>query len=767
MDSGYCLYIERLDATRMVTDGDDAWNAVFGDGEAERLPTSDQKARDFFLESPWAEGEHVKNHTWSTWLGGPEFGLTARPDPSNNMYYCRQWPVQGFLAQSGLVVLPQPEDMDREVRKFNISLNPTVHMPRTLAWKTEDGRAVPTPEEEVALRLAHFPNVPGLVTKAPMVLSGNEFKTPTNPDLCLLEKFMAIMELRVKVLEHQMGQWQSLSNLARTSQTMFKYIQNSFTHWDLTNQWFGGCDITLDVYEARKYRGAWKRYQKNKAKNILKATLTKDEQKKREREGLIEFTKYVSVHPSRERHRQDFGKKTLAGQKIPGTEWYDHSDSYPDPMNEDPVFKGESHISLLRSFYRYGANIRYLHLHRVPFLNVNAVKAIVPSLPNLRVLGVYSCDLLNFSHTKDLLSIIIDANTVNSARPAIDFDYYPRFHRGPVENRVGSYGVFWNDVGGIKTTLAVAASLLSFMRVAKEGNLDLASSRDKAFYKWLNDFPWEFCTLPSILASIARILGFEDKYDDMLKGAYKERCGNNWKALLHNFDVDKVFLQKTLHMDLYIAVLGKPQKQEKLDSMEFFTCGVCEEKLLAGFFKADQAGRAPEHRKCHGCDLRSVLQQPKQNFGTMRRTIAAAPWFRRDLTAVENLRDLFRKGSAHAGKWQPMMMHICERLRDEEPQKVRARLLEWEERREDLIEEKASFTKQWEHRAQDRAMSVAQEGIEECQTVLGEQVLPSTKTCEANNWDEMRRQYCVRLALQTGRLGNLGPHLGLGWEKWL
>lgn len=165
MDNGYCLYIERLAATRMVTTGDDSWNVVPGDHEAERLPTSEQNARGFFLESPWAQGEHVKNHTWITWLGGPEFGLTSRPDPSNNLYYCRQWPVQESLIQRGLVVRPQPEDLEREVYKFNMSLNPNVHMPRTLPWKVDDDRQNPTPEEVVALRLAHFPNVPGLVTK--------------------------------------------------------------------------------------------------------------------------------------------------------------------------------------------------------------------------------------------------------------------------------------------------------------------------------------------------------------------------------------------------------------------------------------------------------------------------------------------------------------------------------------------------------------------------------------------------------------------------
>ncbi|KAK8016356.1 hypothetical protein PG993_014545 [Apiospora rasikravindrae] len=775
MDNGYCLYIERPSTSRIIVTGHESYDVVPGDRKAERLPTSEQEARGFFLESPWSQGEHFKNHTWTTWLGGPEFGPTAHVDPSNGMYYCRQVPVQESLIKRGLIARPQLEDMEREVRKFNISLNPNIHMPRTLPWKCTDDREEPTPEELVALRLAHFPQCPrpryqGKLT-APMVLSGNAFKIPTNSEICPFEEVMAIPELREKILEHHLGRWLALSNLARTSQTMLKHLEATFSHWDLTNQWFGGCDLTLDVFEDRKYRGGWSKQQKTQAKRMLQIIHDNDmdtKEKRKQKEKFLDSTKYVSVHPSRQ--RQQFGKKTLSGQMIPGTQWYDHSDSTPDPMNEDPVLKGESHISLLRSIYRHGTNIRYLHLHRVPFLNVDAVKAMMNSLPNLRVLGIYSCDLLNFSHTKDLLNIVIEANRVNAARPAIDFDYYPRFYRGPVEDRVGSYGVFWNDEGGFKTTLAVAASLLSIMRVAKEGSINLATSRDKAFYKWLNDFPWEFCTLPVILASIARILGFEGKYPDMIKEHYKERFGNQWKDHLVMIPSQQVILERTLHMDFYIAVLGSPQRQTLMDAMNFFTCCNCDETLFAGFFRAGEALKSPDKRTCHGCDLGFALQQPKHNFMECKRLIAALPWTRR-LSTVDNLKTIFgrehKPGPTSASHVTKSVLDACKYLRDEATHVAEEKLTHWEQRHQELIEEKRTFTMQWQHRAQDKQMNEAREQINECLTTLGEQVLPATKTPEANNWDEMRRQYCQRLALQTGRLGNLGPHMGLGWEKWL
>ncbi|KAK8064897.1 hypothetical protein PG994_007535 [Apiospora phragmitis] len=748
MDNGYCLYIERPSGTRIIGTGDGSYDVVPGDGKAEHLPTSEQKARGFVLESPWSQGEHFKNHTWSTWLGGPEFGHTARPDPSNNLYYCRQMPVQEQLIRRGLVARPQSGDMEREVRKFNISLNPNTHMPRTLSWKRGEDRQEPTPEELVALRLAHFPNVPGLVTKAPMVLSGNEFKSPTNDEPCIFEQVMAIPELREKILEPLLARWQALSNLARTGQTMFKHIEGTFTHWDLTNHWFGGCDLTAkDVTSAKKYLGIWSKSQKKQARRILETITTKDKQKKKEREAWLDSTKYVSVHPSRE--RQEFGKKTLSGEKIPGTEWYDHSDSYPDPMNEDPELKGESYISLLRSIHHQGMNIQFLHLHRVPYLNVDAVKAMVNSMPNLRALCIYSCDLLNVSHTKELLNIVIEANRVNAARPAIDFDYYPRFYRGPVESRVGSYGVFWNDEGGFKTTKAVASAL--------------------AFYKWMNDFPWEFCTLPIILASIARILGFEGQYEQMLEGSYKERFGNQWKSHLGTMEMDKTTLVKTLHMDLYIAVMGSPQRQLHMETMDFFTCATCGEKLLAGFFQAGEALKSPGNRTCHGCELWVTLQQPKHNYMEYKRTIAMAPFARQNVT-IDSLETLFGrepKESPTKLTWRTLVINLCRWMRDEVPDTIRSELAIWEEQLEDLIEEKRTFTKQYQHRAHDKDMNEAREKINECRTVLGEQVLPATKTSEANNWDEMRRQYCQRLARQTGRLGNLGPHMGLGWERWL
>ena len=61
-----------------------------------------------------------------------------------------------------------------------------------------------------------------------MVLSGNEFQMAANTEHSRFEQIMAVVELREKILEHHLGSWQSLSNLARASQTMFKYIESSF-----------------------------------------------------------------------------------------------------------------------------------------------------------------------------------------------------------------------------------------------------------------------------------------------------------------------------------------------------------------------------------------------------------------------------------------------------------------------------------------------------------------------------------------------------------
>ncbi|KAK8132803.1 hypothetical protein PG999_000976 [Apiospora kogelbergensis] len=768
MDNGYCLYIERLSTTRVINE-DDSYTMDPGDREAYCIPTSQQKTADFFIESPWAQGEQFKNNTWTTWLGGPDFGHTTRPDPSNNLYYARQMRVQESLIRRGLIARPQAGDMAREIRKFNISLNPTESMSRTKAWKVEDHRQEPTPEELVSLRLAHFPNVPGLVTKAPMVFSGNDLAIPTNSEPCLFEQVLGIPELREKILEPHIGCWQSLGNLARTSQTIFKLIENTFSHWDLTNQWFGGCDLTMEVYNARKYLGVWTKKQKARAKLITMAMYNDRgvrETKERHRE-LLGSTKFISVHPVRE--RQVFGPKTLSGERIPKTEWYDHSDSHADPMALDPIIKGESYISLLRGIYRHGENMQYLHLHQVPFLTVRAVKAIVPSMPNLRALGIYSCDLLNLAHTKDLLNIVIDANRVNTARPPIDFDYYPRFYRGPVENRTGSYGVLWNDMGAIETNRAVAASLLSIMRLAMQGNIDL-SSRDKSFNKWLNDFPWAFWTLPTILVSIARILGFEGQYEQMLQESYKERYGNSWKAHLSDMERDTITLQRTLHIDLFVSAMGRPQPQTNIDVMEFFKCVVCGEKLLAGFFQVEQARRAAHARTCHGCELMEVLKQPNHDFRELKRAIAAVPWVRKGDITIEDLELLFRgeeEGRSDAMVWKRKLIEGCQYLRDEEPGMVEAKLEKSTRLRDVVCEDLQRTTDGWERHTLRKTNDKLDEDITKYQNVLGMQISPSNMIGKANNWDEMRRRYCVALAMETGRLANQGPHPGYGHQSFL
>ncbi|KAK6820588.1 hypothetical protein PG987_014988 [Apiospora arundinis] len=768
MDNGYCLYIECRSTTRVLDTGDENPSVVPVSQDAYDVPTNQQRARLFFLESPWAQGEHFKNHNWITWLGGPEFGHTSRPDPSNKLIYCRLLPVQESLIKQGLIAQPEKGDIEREVCKFNISLNPTEYMTRTKAWKVNDNREQPTAEELVSLRLAHFPKVPGLVTKAPIVLSGVALSKPANTQLCSFERTMAVPEIREGILKPLMARWQALSNLARTSQTMFMSIELLYSHWDLTNQWFGGRDLTIKDYDERKYRGAWTKEQKAQAKLILK-TIELERQKKEKKGAHVELfdpIKIVSVHPVRS--RQVFGSKTLAGDKIPDTEWFDHSDSFPDPMSEDPIFKGESHISLLRSIYRHGEHIQVLNLHRTPFLNVDTVKAFVQAMPNLQTLGIYSCDLLNISHTKDLLNIVIDANRANTARPLIEFDYYPRFYRGPVENRVGSYGVFWNDEGGINTAKAVAAGLLSILRVAKQGKIELVTA-GKAFLKWLNDFPWEFCTLPSILVSIARILAYEDQYESMLGGAYQERPGDLRQLLLDNVAPDTITLQRTLHNDLYVAVMGTPLPKWHIDQMEFFKCSECGEKLYASFFKANQAIRAPGNRMCHGCDLLALLQNPYHNFSEFKRIIAAVPWMRRN-GKVDNLRALFRGEHLERPNdqnWKTNLIKACRFLRDEAPASIEDQAALAEQRLAGLVEEKSNATNQWQHRNYDKEIAEVCELRHHHRTVLGEQLPPANKPSEANDWDDLRRKYCLDLGVQTGRITNQGPHMALGWQSWM
>jgi hypothetical protein len=110
---------------------------------------------------------------------------------------------------------------------------------------------------------------------------------------------------------------------------------------------------------------------------------------------------------------------------------------------------------------------------------------------NLKVLGVYRCELIHLGDTMKLLEIIqMNRGTPQKDRVALDF--YPRFHVGPEHipggyEPAGSFGVTWDNFS-LDSRLAIWQLLTRILPQAKKQGVDLVS-KDSAFRFWLGQSP--------------------------------------------------------------------------------------------------------------------------------------------------------------------------------------------------------------------------------------------------------------------------------------
>ena len=132
-----------------------------------------------------------------------------------------------------------------------------------------------------------------------------------------------------------------------------------------------------------------------------------------------------------------------------------------------------------------------LHLHRIPFLTVDVLALLVPTLRNLKVLGIYKCQLIHIGNTLRLLSIIKMDKPLERENQ-ISLDFFPNYHVGPMHrpgenNNVASYGVTWDNFGA-RTDLAVWKLVMDILPTAERQGVDMTSAHT-AFRQWLDKSP--------------------------------------------------------------------------------------------------------------------------------------------------------------------------------------------------------------------------------------------------------------------------------------
>ena len=132
-----------------------------------------------------------------------------------------------------------------------------------------------------------------------------------------------------------------------------------------------------------------------------------------------------------------------------------------------------------------------LQFHRTPFLTKEILALIIPSMRNLKHLGVFRCPLIHIGNTLELLEIIKTDRPIEKERQ-VNLEFFPNFHIGPVKIPgttyfTGEYGVTWDNFNG-RTDLAIWGLVLKIMRKSREYGIDLLG-KGTALRQWLEMSP--------------------------------------------------------------------------------------------------------------------------------------------------------------------------------------------------------------------------------------------------------------------------------------
>lgn len=140
----------------------------------------------------------------------------------------------------------------------------------------------------------------------------------------------------------------------------------------------------------------------------------------------------------------------------------------------------------------FAENMQNLQIHRISFLTPQLLGLLIPKMTNLKVLGIYQCQLMHVAEIFRLLDIIKTDRPLGRENQ-ISLDFFPMWHQGPVPvddkgDRsiffAGTYGVTW-DNSDMDHCLAIWAIVMRALPLARAQNIDLVS-KGTAFRQWLD-----------------------------------------------------------------------------------------------------------------------------------------------------------------------------------------------------------------------------------------------------------------------------------------
>ncbi|RYO95560.1 hypothetical protein DL764_007657 [Monosporascus ibericus] len=495
-----------------------------------------------------------------------------------------------------------------ENAKYNVLLHPNRDENNNPCYVDHDQRTWRDMDASMKkmLALSSWPLLKGVPTVAPFVKSETGFSRVVAKQPMAFTAVFTMPEVLKEILKHVSTEWESMSNLGRTCQTVFCAIGDSMTQCDMNK----GDFLNLDKSESQL------------AGLVKKGELTQDQA---DRVGVSWL---LSVSP--------FRMEGTDHAEIPMNEYgfYDYQIMLKLPTMRKIV---DSHIKLYRAFLYHGEHMQKILLHRVTLLNIPAVKTIVRTMSNLSHLGIYNCELLTLQAVIPLLEIITEANQRRQERNAahVNLDFSPRFFQGPMVNGK-CYGVIPYDNGTINTQKATVPIIMKAINMALDTDINLVRP-GTAFRRYLEKIPFKLDTLYHILEAIHNIRDYKNGLHGGLATLSEDQ---------------KLEMETALWYDLIIATNGKCMDESKLrkilmlnNSIALMDCRDCGQSLPSNFYRGEVVARRAEYRICHGCELADFLSHHQYNMRQPKGELAMKMW---DFGKIQDFTTLLRRPSTQA-----------------------------------------------------------------------------------------------------------------------
>ncbi|CZS95406.1 hypothetical protein WAI453_011355 [Rhynchosporium graminicola] len=266
----------------------------------------------------------------------------------------------------------------------------------------------------------------------------------------------------------------------------------------------------------------------------------------------------------------------------------------------------------------FADNLQNLQIHRNHFLTPQLLALLIPKMTNLKVLGIYQCQLLSVSEIFRLLDIIKTDRPLGRENQ-IYLDFFPTWHQGPkcvdddtdMHNThfAGTYGVTWDNTD-MDHCRAIWGIVIRALPIALAQNIDL-TSKGTAFRQWLDK---------------GLLWRVEETLEAMLDPGTDPR---KLVALADSRNPDHEGQWQRFSND---AVIGcRPEGYERY--VTYYRCNHCNTHLFGIFFKYGdlydlQAFNENKTREanltCLGCKLKFIFFFERDHFKREKRRLMRA-----------------------------------------------------------------------------------------------------------------------------------------------